>query len=133
MALTQKQENFCLAYIETGNASEAYRRAYSTGKMKPDTINENACRLLKSSKIAARIGEVRKPAVIKAEITLEQHLNDLKRLRDLAEASEKYGPAVTAEMARGKASGLYVDNVNLNITDALADRLSRAKGRNDKE
>jgi hypothetical protein len=97
--------------------------------MKPDTINENACRLLKSSKIAARIGEVRKPAVIKAEITLEQHLKDLKRLRDLAEASEKYGPAVTAEMARGKASGLYVDNVNLNVTDALAERLSRAKQR----
>lgn len=27
MALTPKQEAFCLAYIETGNASEAYRRA----------------------------------------------------------------------------------------------------------
>ena len=27
--LTQKQENFCLAYIETGNASEAYRKAYN--------------------------------------------------------------------------------------------------------
>ncbi|MEX5924590.1 terminase small subunit [Providencia hangzhouensis] len=24
--LTTKQENFCLAYIETGNASEAYKR-----------------------------------------------------------------------------------------------------------
>ncbi|SQE31532.1 Terminase small subunit [Mannheimia haemolytica] len=26
--LTPKQEAFCLAYIETGNASEAYRQAY---------------------------------------------------------------------------------------------------------
>lgn len=26
--LTIKQENFCLYHVETGNASEAYRRAY---------------------------------------------------------------------------------------------------------
>ena len=129
MGLTQKQENFCLAYIETGNASEAYRRSYSAGKMKPETINRNAKALLENNKIAARIAEIRKPAVKKAEITLEQHLNDLKRLRDLAESAEKYGPAVTAEMARGKAAGLYVENMNVNVTDALADRLSRAKSR----
>ena len=37
--MTPKQEAFCLAFIETGNASDAYRRAYSAGKMKPATIN----------------------------------------------------------------------------------------------
>ena len=31
--LTQKQENFCLAYIETGNASEAYRKAYNAAEI----------------------------------------------------------------------------------------------------
>ena len=129
MALTPKQENFCIAYIETGNASEAYRRSYACKKMKPETIAKRASELLDNGNIAGRVREIRAPAVKKAEITLEQHLNDLKRLRDLAEASEKYGPAVTAEMARGKASGLYVDNLNVNVTDALAERLSRAKQR----
>ena len=28
--LTPKQEAFCRAYVETGNASEAYRQAYPT-------------------------------------------------------------------------------------------------------
>lgn len=37
--LTPKQETFCLAYIETGNASEAYRQAYDAENMKPDTVN----------------------------------------------------------------------------------------------
>lgn len=109
--LTGKQEAFCIAYIETGNASEAYRQAYNAGKMKPETINRTAKELVDNPKIAARIQELRAPAVEKAQITLEQHLADLRRLRDLAEASEKYGPAVTAEMARGKAAGLYVDKV----------------------
>jgi phage terminase small subunit len=109
--MTPKQERFCLAYIETGNASEAYRSAYNAGKMKAETIHRNAKALLDNNKVATRLQELRAPAVKAAQITLEQHLADLRRLRDLAEASEKYGPAVTAEMARGKASGLYVDKV----------------------
>lgn len=41
--LTIKQEkNFCLYHVETGNASEAYRRAYNTDGMKPETINRRA-------------------------------------------------------------------------------------------
>jgi len=129
MGLTQKQEKFCIAYIETGNASESYRRSFACERSKPETINRMAKELIDLPKITARLQELRAPAVKNAQVTLEQHLNDLKRLRDLAESSEKYGPAVTAEMARGKASGLYVDTVNVNVTDALAERLSRAKGR----
>lgn len=127
--LTPKQESFCLAYLETGNASEAYRRAYSAEKMKPETVNRAAKEMIDLPKIAARLQELRKPAVKAAQITLEQHLKDLQRLRDLAESSEKYGPAIQAEMARGKASGLYTEKIELNVMDALAERLARAKAR----
>ena len=36
--LTPKQERFCQVYIETGNASEAYRAAYNAEKMKPESV-----------------------------------------------------------------------------------------------
>jgi len=109
--LTPKQEAFCLAYIETGNASEAYRRSYDASAMSETSINRKAKELLDNGKITARVAEIRAPAVEKAQITLERHLNDLKALRDKADASEKYGPAIQAEIARGKASGLYVEKV----------------------
>ena len=109
--LTQKQEDFCLAYIETRNASEAYRRAYAAEKMKPETIAKRASELLGRREITGRLQELRAPAVAKAGITLEQHLADLQRLRDLAEADGKYSAAVSAELARGKASGLHVERV----------------------
>lgn len=109
--LTPKQENFCLAYIEAGNASEAYRNSYNTSKMNDATINRAAKELMDNPKITTRIAELRKPAVEAAQVTLEQHLNDLKRLRDDAWASEKYGPAIQAEISRGKASGHYIDRV----------------------
>lgn len=110
--LTIKQENFCLAYIETGNASEAYRRSYNVKKMSPDSINRTAKKLIDNVKITSSLKDLRKPAIQAAQITLALHLNDLKRLRDKAEMEGKYSAAVTAEMARGKASGLYVENLN---------------------
>ena len=57
--LTYKQESFVVAYVETGNATEAYRRAYDTGRMRPATINRNAHALVRHSKVAARIQELR--------------------------------------------------------------------------
>lgn len=109
MSLTPKQEAFCLAYLETGNASEAYRRAYNAENMKPETINRNAKALMDNSKIAARLAELRAPALKKAQMTLEGHLADLQMLRDKALAADQFSAAITAEIARGKASGVHVE------------------------
>ncbi len=111
--LTPKQESFCIAYIETGNASEAYRRAYDCKNSNDATINRTAKELLDNPKITARLQEIRRPVVERAQITLETHLADLKALRDKADAAEKFGPAINAEIARGKASGLYIEKIDL--------------------
>lgn len=115
--LTEKQERFCLAYIETGNASEAYRMAYKPKKGSDATANREGKRLMDNPKIATRLEELRAPVREKAQITLEQHLDDLKRLRDLAESDGKFSAAVTAEINRGKASGLYVEKVDHTSSD----------------
>ena len=58
--LTPKQEKFCLKYVETGNASEAYRQAYNARGMKPETVNRSAFELLENRKISARVAELQK-------------------------------------------------------------------------
>ena len=58
--LTPKQEKFCLRYSECGNASEAYRQAYNTAKMKPESVNRKAFELLEDVKITARLEALRK-------------------------------------------------------------------------
>lgn len=116
MNLTIKQENFCLAYIETGNATEAYRQAYDAKKMQEATINRKAKDLIDNGKIRARLTEIRKPAIEAAQITLLQHLNDLKRLRNLSERDGKYSAAIAAEISRGKASGLYIETIVTTLT-----------------
>lgn len=111
MSLTQKQESFCIAFVETGNASEAYRRSYNAEKMKPDTVTQAASRLLNDSNISARVDELRQPAIKKAQITLESHLERLQELSLKAEAANQYAAAIKAEEQRGKAAGIYVEKI----------------------
>ncbi len=108
--LTAKQEAFCQKYVETGNASEAYRQTYDAGGMKPTSVNRKAKELLDNGKIAARLAELREPAAKKARVTLEGHLEDLRKLRDLAKKKGQFSAAITAEVARGKASGVHVEH-----------------------
>lgn len=107
--LTPKQEGFCLDYIATGNASEAYRRNYDVSKTSAASVNRLAKALVDNVKIASRIEDLRAPIREKAGITLEDHLLTLKDLRQQAVAAGQFGPAIAAEMNRGKASGLYVE------------------------
>ena len=120
MALTPKQENFCLAYLETGNASEAYRRAYDADGMTPESVNRKAKEVIDNVKIAARLEELRAPVREKALLTLESHLKRLDDLSRKAEDAEQFAPAITAETNRGKAAGLYTEkteNIHRHVLD----------------
>ena len=77
--LTQKQEMFCLAFIETGNASEAYRRAYTASRMAAKTVHECASRILADRKVSARVAELRVEAAERAQVTATQVMASLAR------------------------------------------------------
>lgn len=116
--LTAKQEAFCLAYIEMNNASEAYRKAYNSSKMKPESVNESASRLLADVKITARLEQLREPVRERAQITLESHLERLNHLSLMAEQAEQYSAAIKAEESRGKVAGLYVEKIDHTSSDS---------------
>ncbi|KAA6335659.1 hypothetical protein EZS27_016132 [termite gut metagenome] len=78
MNLTIKQENFCNYYIETGNASEAYRRAYDCSNMSDNVVNVKAAELLNNGKITVRINELQNELKAKSDITKEKILKELE-------------------------------------------------------
>lgn len=75
--LTIKQENFCNYYIESGNASDAYRRAYSCEKMRDKQVWEESCKLLSNPKVAQRVNELQEEQKGKSDITKERILQEL--------------------------------------------------------
>ena len=111
--LTVKQDKFAQVYIETSNASEAYRRAYN---VKPDTqpqnIHVNACKLLSNAKVAQRVDELRAQHAQRHEITVDSLTAMLKEDRDLARQNDEASAAITAVMSIAKLHGLVVEKVN---------------------
>ena len=106
--LTPKQEAFCHAYIETSNASEAYRRSYNAGKMKPSTINRMAHDVLENRKVAARLEELRASHCERHNVTVDDLIAELDEARKAALSAEspQTSAAISATMGKAKLLGL---------------------------
>ncbi len=109
--LTPKQEAFCLAYIESGNASEAYRQAYDAEKMKPETINRKAKELLDNGKIAARVVQIQAGHQERHDVTVGSLTKELEADRKLARSNDQASAAIAATMGKAKLHGLLKDKV----------------------
>ena len=97
--LTPKQEEFARVYVETSNASEAYRQAYDVGeKTKPNVIWVKASETLANGKVSVRVAEL---------LMLAQ-----ERLCD----------------SRALSAGLWWLAVGQNVFHLLRNRYARSKG-----
>ena len=115
ITLTPKREKFAQGVAEGKSQADAYRSAFSTNA-KPSVVQSEASRLMGNHKVASRVEELRAPIVEKVRMTLEPHLSDLKELRDIAKQNGQIGAAITAEIARGKASGVHVEKSEQTVT-----------------
>ncbi|EDU9526543.1 terminase small subunit [Salmonella enterica subsp. enterica] len=106
--LTIKQEAFCQAYIETGNASEAYRTAYAADKMKAEAIHVKASELLSSGKVSVRVKELQGEIKQRHNVTVDSLLAELEEARQKALSAEtpQSSAAVAATMGKAKLTGL---------------------------
>jgi phage terminase small subunit len=109
--LTAKEAAFALAYVETGNASEAYRRAFNVRPgTKDKTVWENASRILAKPRVAERVVELQAEARERSLVTVECLTEELEQARLLAMADEKgASAAVAAIMGKAKLHGLLVE------------------------
>jgi len=112
--LTPKQEAFALAYVETGNASEAYRRSYDVGETTtPQVVWNEASLLLANREVAVRIMELQSAARERTLVTVESITSELEAIRGKALGADQYAPAVSAVMGKAKVNGLLVDKADV--------------------
>ena len=120
MKLTPKQEAFCHAYVETGNASEAYRRSYDAKNMKPSTVNRKAKFELDKGKIGARLAELQAQITADHEITVAEIAQGLRRAAAGAEAGGNWSAVVQATMGLARLGGLLVEKRHVQVDDQAA-------------
>lgn len=113
MDLTPKQEAFCQAYVETGNASEAYRRAYNAEKTKDNVVHVKACELLANGKVTVRVSQLQAGHAKRHEITVNDLVAKLDATYEAASKDGAHAAAVSAVMGVGKLLGLIVDRNQL--------------------
>ena len=111
--LTPRQERFAQEVASGKTQAEAYRLAYKVDKSKDSSIHVNASKLMSNTKIQQRVDEIRTPIIQAKRLTLENHLDDLKLLRNMAIKEGKLSAAINAEIARGKAAGVAIDRLEV--------------------
>lgn len=113
--LTPKQAKFVEVYLETGNASEAYRQAYNVKSMNENTINRNAHSLLYNNKIAARLEEIKAKNAERTQVTLEYLTNRLIKAADMAEEQGKAGELGQNVQRVATLTGFWKENQQLTV------------------
>lgn len=108
MNMTPKQVAFCQAYLETGDASEAWRRSYDASKSNKNSVNRRGHEMLQHSKVIAYLAEERAHIMARHRITVDDLLSELEEARQLAMTADtpQSSAAVTATMGKAKLLGL---------------------------
>ena len=104
--LTIKQERFAQEYVATGNASEAYRRAYDT-QGAPRTIEVEASRLLAHPKVSLRLATLRAMDSAHSSLTRATILSQLEETRRLARDKKRFGIALRCTKLMGDMIGAF--------------------------
>ncbi len=116
--LNEEQNAFLREYFRNGRKPlPAFRLAYPNNKSQDETARVRAYQMLKSPSISMAVSQIEKAAIQSIVLTLNDHLQNLAVLRDEAKKVRQYGAAVSAEVNRGKASGLYITRTEITGKD----------------
>ena len=109
--LTDIQKRFSELYVYNEGRKTPYECAVEAGYAE-DSARVRASELRNPKRyplVVKYIGELREEVQQKYEVTFEKHIKELARLREEALKKGSFSSAVNAEVSRGKAAGLYIE------------------------
>ena len=109
--LTEMQERFAQLLVTNEGRRTPTECAIEAGYEK-DSAYVRASELRNPKKyplVVQYIGEIREEYQKKYEVTYERHISELGKIREAALKKGAFSAANNAEVARGKAAGLYVE------------------------
>mgnify|MGYP006908243477 CR=1 len=109
--LTEQQMKFAQELVTNEGRKTKTECAIDAGYAK-DRANVTGSELTNPKKyplVVKYIGELREEYQKKYEVTFDRHITELAKIRQEALKNKAWSAAVNAEVARGKAAGLYVE------------------------
>ena len=131
--LTERQIKFAELLVYNEGRMSASEAAFQAGyKTRPRQAASELRNPKVSPLVVKYIGELRAEVQEKYGINFEKHISELAQIRNQALAKGAWSAAVNAEVARGKAGGLYVDqklimtgNVDAMSADEIKEKLRK--------
>ena len=131
--LTERQIKFAELLVYNEGRMSPAEAAFEAGyKTRPRQAASELRNPKVSPLVVKYIGELRAEVQEKYGITFEKHITELAKVRNEALKNKAWSAAVNAEVARGKAGGLYIDqklvmtgNVDTMSADEIKDRLKK--------
>jgi phage terminase small subunit len=126
--LTEMQMKFAYEIVTNEGRKTATECAIDAGYDK-DSAVVRASELQNPKRyplVVQYIGELRAEYQKKYDVTFERHITELAKLRDESRGKGAWSAAINAEVARGKAAGLYVEQKIIRtgkLEDLSADEL----------
>lgn len=135
MALSVKQEMFCLEYAKSGNARQAYKNAGYKCRS-DESADANASRLLRNDKVKERLAELAEEiknnsiadiqemqevltSIIRQqaeeEVVVCDPVDGARKLNKKASLKE----IISAINTLGKMQGAFIDNIKLDVTPVV--------------
>ena len=109
--LTEKQIKFAELVVSNEGRKTGTECAIEAG-YEPERARITASELKSPKKyplVVKYIGELREEYQKKYEVTFERHITELGKIRQEALKKGAFSAATNAEVARGKAAGLYIE------------------------
>ena len=117
--MTPKQEAFARFYVETGNASEAYRRAGYSVRQSPEAITQNASKLL--TKVLPTVKQLQQKHQKRHDITVDKLTEMFLEDRDGARTASQYSAAISANVGLAKLHGHMVEKREIKHVSGVED------------
>ena len=108
--LTERQKMFCKEYIIDLNATQASIRAGYSEKTAKQIGSEN----LSKPYLQEEIARLMKSREERVKLTADKVLEDIERVRTLAEGSEQYSVSLKASELQGKHLAMFTDKQQIN-------------------
>ena len=149
--LTNQQEAFAQAVITTKTLSDAYRSAYDCSNMATESINVNASKEAKHTKVALRVAELRDRASRAADVSLDRWYREqarlafpdiaglynqdgtIKPIHEMSDDAKAIISGIDIEYPGGEDAPVMVVKIKQHSKNQALDQLGRALGAYEKD
>lgn len=119
--LTAQEGQACVLRATGKSKSECYRLAFDKSRAKPKSINDQASRLFRDSRIQSRVRQLLEAATVASILPLGECLVEFRDFKAMAVADRNHNALTSYKRMELQMLGLLKDTVSMTVEQGTGD------------